>query len=63
MKNGPPEGNSEKAIPVKKTLSIVLDQGELVELERILIDEDEAEALAFLKKHVKGKVRELLEGG
>jgi hypothetical protein len=29
----------------------------------ILIDEDADGALEFLKKHFKGKARELLEGG
>jgi len=48
---------------VKKTLSIVLDQEELIELMRILIDEDAEGSLTFLKKHAKGKAGELLESG
>lgn len=34
-----------------------------MELFRILIDEDAEGALAFLRKHFKGKARDLLEGG
>jgi hypothetical protein len=30
---------------------------------RILMDDDSAAALSFLKQHFKGKARELLEGG
>jgi hypothetical protein len=48
---------------VKKALNLVLEEEDLVELIRILIDEDPAGALAFLKTHCKGKTRELLEGG
>ena len=48
---------------MKKALSIVLDDQDLIELMRILMDDDTESALAFLKKHFKGKARELLEGG
>ena len=48
---------------MKKILQVVLDDVEIIELMRILIDEDDASALAFLKEHFKGKARELLEGG
>jgi hypothetical protein len=48
---------------MKKGINLVLEEEELVELIRILIDEDPAGALAFLKTHFKGKARELLEGG
>lgn len=48
---------------MKKVVNLVLEETELVELLRILIDEDAEGALAFLKVHFKGKARELLEGG
>jgi hypothetical protein len=48
---------------MKKALSIVLEEQEVIELMRILMDDDAESALAFLKVHFKGKARELLEGG
>lgn len=48
---------------MKKGLNLVLEDEDLVELLRILIDEDAAGALAFLKRHFAGKALELLEGG
>ncbi len=48
---------------MKKALSLVLEDDELVELMRILLDDDAEGALAFLKMHFKGKARDLLEGG
>jgi hypothetical protein len=48
---------------MKKSLHILLDDEEIIELIRILLDEDADGALAFLKKHTKGKTRELMEGG
>jgi hypothetical protein len=48
---------------MKKVLSIALDDKDLIELMRVLLDDDEQGALGFLKKHFKGKSRELLEGG
>lgn len=48
---------------MKKVMNLVLEEEDLVELMRILIDEDENGALLFLKQHLKGKARELLEGG
>ena len=36
---------------------------ELVELCRILLDRDADAALLFLQHHLKGKARDLLEGG
>lgn len=48
---------------MKKTVSLVLEEQDLIELMRILLDEDGEGALAFLKVHFKGKARELLEGG
>lgn len=48
---------------MKKSLHILLDDEDIIELMRILLDEDAESALAFLKKHAKAKTRELLEGG
>ncbi|GAB4473459.1 MAG: hypothetical protein Kow00124_12470 [Anaerolineae bacterium] len=48
---------------MKKGLQIYLEDEELLELLRILIDEDAEAALEFLKTHFKGKARDLLEGG
>jgi hypothetical protein len=48
---------------MKKCVNIVLDDQQIVELIRILIDNDADDALSFLKTHFKGKARELLEGG
>ena len=48
---------------MKKGIQVYLDDDDLIELMRILIDEDAEAALAFLKAHFKGKARDLLEGG
>jgi len=48
---------------MKKGFNLVLEEPDLIELIRIFIDEDGTGALAFLKKHLKGKARELLDGG
>lgn len=60
MDKQPPQDSDCK---MKKNLNIVVEDQELVELMRILMDDDAEAALAFLKKHFKGKARELLEGG
>jgi hypothetical protein len=49
--------------PMKKILSIPLEDEEIIEVCRILIDKDAAAALEFLQTHVKGNARDLLEGG
>lgn len=48
---------------MKKVLTIPLKDEEIIELCRILMDKDPEGALEFLQTHVKGKARELLEGG
>lgn len=48
---------------MKKNLSVVVEDEEVIELMRILMDDDAEGALIFLKNHFKGKARELLEGG
>jgi hypothetical protein len=44
-------------------MSLVLEDEDLLELMRVLMDDDAEGALAFLKMHLKGKARDLLEGG
>ncbi len=48
---------------MKRAINLTLEDEAIIELMRILIDEDAEGALAFLKQHFKGKARELLEGG
>jgi len=47
----------------KKALQMIIDEAELIELARILMDDDAEGALAFLKRHLKSKAKDLLEGG
>ena len=44
-------------LEIRKT-AIALEEEELLELERIMVDRDESEALDFLKKSVYDKVVE-----
>ena len=48
---------------MKKALQIILEDKDIIELMRIMLDEDAEGALTFLKDHFKGKARDLLEGG
>jgi len=48
---------------MKKLLAIPLEDEDLIELCRILMDKDPDGALEFLQTHVKGKARDLLERG
>jgi hypothetical protein len=48
---------------MKKGINLILEDAELVELCRILMDRDADAALAFVQQHLKGKARDLLEGG
>lgn len=48
---------------MKKTLAIVLEEADLIELMLIMMDDDAVSALAFLRRHMRGKARKLLEGG
>ena len=47
---------------MKRSIVLALTDEELVELFRILQDRDEKEALRFLERHLKGKLREVMEG-
>ncbi len=48
---------------MKKGINLALEDEDILELVRILLDDDADGALVFLKSHFKGKARELLEGG
>ena len=48
---------------MKKAVNLVLEDADIIELMRILMDEDAEAALIFLRQHLKGKLREALEGG
>jgi hypothetical protein len=48
---------------MKKNLTLIVEDADLIELCRILMDRDADAALVFLQRHVRGKARELLEGG
>ena len=48
---------------MKKAISLVVEDNDLIELIRILMDDDTDGSLAWLKTHFKGKARDLLEGG
>ena len=48
---------------MKKAINLVVEDDDLIELIRILLDDDADGTLAFLKTHFKGKARDLLEGG
>jgi hypothetical protein len=48
---------------MKKSIQVTLEDPDIIELMRILLDDDAEGALTFLRTHYKGKARELLEGG
>jgi hypothetical protein len=48
---------------MKKSINLVLDDEDCIELLRILVDEDAEGALTFLKVHFKANARDLLGGG
>lgn len=48
---------------MKKTLTAFVEDKDIIELMRILLDDYAEGALEFLKTHFKGKARDLLEGG
>jgi len=47
----------------KRALRLILEDVWLIELARILMEDNAEAALAFLERHLKGKAQELLEGG
>ena len=52
-----------KGESMKKVLTVTVEKEDIIELMRILMDDDADGALEFLKTYYKGKARELLEGG
>ena len=48
---------------MKRVLTIPLEDEDIIELCRILMDKDADGALEFLQTHVKGMARDLLESG
>lgn len=48
---------------MKKIANLFLDEAEIIELVRILTDDDAENALVFLKTHFKDNARKLLESG
>jgi hypothetical protein len=51
---------------MKKGLNLTLssvEDSDLIALCRILMDRDADAALVFLQQHLKGRARDLLEGG
>ena len=48
---------------MQKAMSLVLEDEDVFELMRVLVDDDAQGAPAFLKTHLNGTARGLLEGG
>lgn len=48
-------------LEIKKT-AVALDENELLELERIITDSDEKEALRFLKKSIYDRIAHAQQG-
>ena len=48
---------------MKKSIQVILEDPDLIELMRILLDNDAESALTFLRMHFRGKARDLLESG
>jgi len=47
---------------VKKSFTLTLSNEDLMELQRILLDEDKEEALRFLKTHLEKQVKATISG-
>jgi len=47
---------------MKRSITLTLSDEELMELQRILLDEDREEALRFLKKHLEKQVKQTISG-
>jgi hypothetical protein len=48
---------------MKKAITVTLDDEEIVDLIQLMLDEDAEQALAFVKRHFKGKAKDLLTAG
>jgi hypothetical protein len=53
----------EWVIFMKKSIYLTLNDEEIIELIRLIMDDDAEGSLKFLKKHFKGKAQKLLESG
>lgn len=42
---------------MNKSITLTLNDEEMLELQQIILDDDKDEALAFVKRHFKSKVR------
>jgi len=49
-------------VRMKKSISLTLGDEELMELERILLDEDREAALQFLKTQLDKKIKAIISG-
>ncbi len=49
-------------VGMKKSISLTLSDEELMELQRILLDEDREAALQFLKTHLDKKIKAVISG-
>lgn len=47
---------------MKKSITLVLNDEELMKLQRILLDEDKEEALRFLKTYLEKQVKAVVSG-
>ena len=47
---------------MKKSITLPMSDEELMELQRILLDEDREEALHFLKTHLEKQVQATISG-
>ena len=47
---------------MKKSITLTLSDEELMELQRILLDEDREAAFQFLKHHLDKKVKAVISG-
>ena len=47
---------------MKKSFTLTLSNEDLMELQRILLDEDKEEALRFLKTHLEKQVKATISG-
>jgi hypothetical protein len=61
-RDGNPEPRAGAALP-KRSVLLTLDEAEVIELLRILSDDDDEGALAFLRRHLGGKAHALLDSG
>jgi len=47
---------------MSEVMNLILDEADILELERILLDDDAEAALVWLKAHLAGKPSHVLEG-